>query len=120
MEGAKPRSYWTVASPMGSFIAWRACAIARTQHRRVLRSRDAEAAGENEERHAADPDRLRLRDLLAHEVGVRAFRQELFDQPGVETAFAGDIDQDVAVADVASLDEIGLEQAVDDLSLHPR
>jgi len=76
-------------------------------------NRDAEAAGENEERHAADPHCLGLLDLLTHHFAVRAFREQSFDQVGVEPAFRGDFGQHDAVADVASLDEIGLKQSID-------
>ncbi len=41
-----------------------------------------------------------------------------FHELGVKAAFAGDLDQNAAVADVASLDEIGLEQPIDDFCLY--
>ena len=63
------------------------------------------------------PHRLGLLDFLAHQVGVSAIGEPLFDLTGVEAAIAGDFDQHAAVADVATLDEIGLEQPIGDFGL---
>src|SRR5208337_1533391 len=56
------------------------------QERDVLRAGHADAAGENEERHAGDADRLRLGDLAAHRVGVRALGEQPVDDVRIETA----------------------------------
>ena len=84
---------------------------------RALGRGNTKTAAENEERHAAHPHRLGLFDLLAHQVGVPAVGEGFFHLIGVEPAFPGDFDQHLAVADVAPLDEIGLEQAIDDFPL---
>ena len=83
----------------------------------ALRARHAEALGEDEEGHAGDAEALGFSDLGAHGVFVGAFLEELGDDRLVEPAFARGVDEKLAVADVAPLLEIELEQAVDDLVL---
>jgi hypothetical protein len=87
---------------------------------RVLRARHAQAAGEDEERHAGHPDRLRLGDLALDRILVRILVEELLDKGGVEPALPRNIEQHSPVADVASFDEIGAEEPVDHLALRAR
>ena len=76
-----------------------------------------DARGEDEERHAGHADRLRLGDFGAHRFDVVALGEQFLHQFAVHAAFARDLDEQGAVADVAALVEIELEQALDDLVL---
>ena len=95
----------------------RARSMAAVSTSALLRAGNAETLGEDEERHAGHAEPLRLGDFRAHFFFVGAVGEQLFDDLAIHAAFVRRLDQQRAIADVAALFEIELEQPVDDFVL---
>ena len=74
--------------------------------------RSGEAVPQDEERNAADPAARRLAGFGAGLLELRVVANETEGLVGGEAVRLGDLRQDLGLADVAALEEVGVEQGV--------